>query len=70
MFCGLECFGVGTFCSWDVIELEPFVLGRFVVGRFVLGCFVGAPYNKMTTSLFLPKAGSTLLVLPLGGPSV
>jgi hypothetical protein len=44
MFCGLGRFGVGTFCSWDVLELGPFVLGRFVLGRFVLGRFVGAPY--------------------------
>jgi hypothetical protein len=41
-------FGVGTFYSWDVLELGPFVLGRFVLGRFVLGRFVlgrfvGAP---------------------------
>jgi hypothetical protein len=43
MFCGLGRFGVGTFCSWDVLELGPFVLGRFVLGRFVLGRFVGAP---------------------------
>jgi hypothetical protein len=43
-FCGLGRFGVGTFCSWDVLELGPFVLGRFVLGRFVLGRFVGAPY--------------------------
>ncbi len=57
-FCALGRFGVGTFCSPDVLELGPFVLGRFVVGRFVLGRFVlgrfvGAPtmymhsgYNK------------------------
>jgi hypothetical protein len=38
MFCGSGRFGVGTFCSRDVLELGPFVLGRFVVGRFV-----GAP---------------------------
>ncbi len=44
MFCGLGRFGVGTFCSWDVLELGPFVLGRFVLGRFVLGRFVGAPF--------------------------
>ncbi len=43
MFCGLGRFRVGTFCSWDVLELGPFVLGRFVLGRFVLGRFVGAP---------------------------
>jgi hypothetical protein len=43
MFCGLGRFGVGTFCSWDVLELGPFELGRFVLGRFVLGHFVGAP---------------------------
>jgi hypothetical protein len=48
MFCGLGRFGVGMFCSWDVLELGPFVLGRFVLGRFVLGRFVlgrfvGAP---------------------------
>jgi hypothetical protein len=42
-FCGLGCFGVGTFCSWDVLELGPFVFGHFVVGPFVLGRFVGAP---------------------------
>ncbi len=41
-FCGLGRFGVGTFCSWDVLELGPFVLGRFVLGRFV-----GAPKNLM-----------------------
>jgi hypothetical protein len=46
MFCGLGRFGVGTFCSWDLLELGPFVLGRFVLGRFVLGRFVGAPNNR------------------------
>jgi hypothetical protein len=38
-------FGVGTFCSLDVLELGPFVLGHFVLGRFVLGRFVGAPVS-------------------------
>jgi hypothetical protein len=46
-FCGLGRFGVGTFCSWDVLELGPFVLGHFVVGHFVLGRFVGAPINHI-----------------------
>jgi hypothetical protein len=49
MFCGLGRFGVGTFCSWDVSELGPFVLGRFVLGRFVLGRFVGAPKELLPT---------------------
>jgi hypothetical protein len=44
-FCGLGRFGVGTFCSRDVLELGPFVLGHFVVERFVLGRFEGAPKN-------------------------
>jgi hypothetical protein len=48
MFCGLGRFGVGTFWSWDVLELGPFLLGRFVLGRFVLGRFVGAPVNQCT----------------------
>jgi hypothetical protein len=45
-------FGVGTFCSWDVLELGPFVLGRFVLGRLVLGHFVGAPFFPC---IFLPN---------------
>jgi hypothetical protein len=48
MFCGLGRFGVGTFFSWDVLELGPFVLGRFVLGRFV-----GAP---LTSALFSPPS--------------
>ncbi len=50
MFCGLGRFGVGTFCSWDVLELGPFVLGCFVLGRFVLGRFVGAPQKTWAGS--------------------
>ncbi len=56
-------FGVGTFCSWDVLRrgtvcgLGPFGVGTFLawdvfgLGRFVLGRFVGAPsyhYSKIS----------------------
>ncbi len=51
-FFGLGRFGVGTFCSWDVLELGPFVLGRFVVGHFVLGRFVGAPFSRDSIEIF------------------
>jgi hypothetical protein len=61
MFCGLGHFWVGTFCSWDVLELGPFVLGRFVLGRFVLGRFVGAPY----ISCYLPDNKPVLSYLLL-----
>jgi hypothetical protein len=56
MFYGLGRFGVGTFCSWDVLELGPFVLGRFVLGRFVLGRFVGAPLNCLQSTLMIEAA--------------
>ncbi len=55
MFCGLGRFGVGTFCSWDVLELGPLVLGRFVLGRFVLGHFVGAPDISCAKKLEIQK---------------
>jgi hypothetical protein len=54
MFCGLGRFGVGKFCSWDLLGLGRFIGGTlcggtfcswdvFGLGRFVLGRFVGAP---------------------------